>query len=164
MLGHDFNSWGVETHRGWIPPLRRSFRAGISSRTFRFSPNPQFSLHAWPRALGACLRTHCGVETHRGSIPPLRRSCPCWDLLQDLPLLLEPAILFARVALRPAVPNRHLPLTYVLACHGGEAAMGGVCALLPMSLGIKQHMCMLLACCTSPAPLAQWLERWSYEP
>ena len=23
MLGHDFNSWGVETHRGWIPPLRR---------------------------------------------------------------------------------------------------------------------------------------------
>ena len=23
MLGHDFNSWGVETHRGSIPPLRR---------------------------------------------------------------------------------------------------------------------------------------------
>ena len=23
MLGHDFNSWGVETRRGSIPPLRR---------------------------------------------------------------------------------------------------------------------------------------------
>ena len=23
MVGHDFNSWGVETHRGSIPPFRR---------------------------------------------------------------------------------------------------------------------------------------------
>ena len=28
MLGHDFNSWGVETRRGSIPPLRRMHVSG----------------------------------------------------------------------------------------------------------------------------------------
>ena len=98
MLGHDFNSWGVETRRGEIPPLRRCvacraavlrWRAcsAICSRRCGSCGNP--FLKASPAgkhaATNSSTRAHvighahvigC-VETRRGSIPPLRRCVSC---------------------------------------------------------------------------------------
>ena len=41
MLGHDFNSWGMETCRGSIPPPWRFDRVGNASNFFRHFENVQ---------------------------------------------------------------------------------------------------------------------------
>ena len=119
MLGHDFKSWGVETHRGWIPPLRRcgcAAQRGVPSAAAMHAAAPPPSRR--PGLLG--VWRHTGVRFLLSGAAALLPSALC---------RLPPPYVPRR---RP--PSRRLGLSGVWRHTEARFLLSGAAAVLPSAV------------------------------